>query len=592
MGNIVTKRKHQYSIYARIMIVLLANSFITFCLIFTIFYVNMKEKHEITTKNSIEKNLMNIRQEMDNIYSILADVSLLLSTDTEFIENINRYYTFEIDKYYQSTENILEFASLRHELQEKLNSLISFNHSVGTINYYPIKQKVPSTALNSTKKVIEFAKNETVKPLYFVGNLRIDSIHQSIENEKKYIISVIREIAYTEEEKYGIYIESNIDNIQRLFYNNRFSETSFFIITNTDGEVVFSENESVITNGNMLKLGAADEYNKGSYYLFQSPGNSYVIWEYVPVSSFQMNLFIWNWQFVIAIVVLLSLIFFLTFFIWRALCRPMKILSQEFQLMANGKKEDLIYTGITEYDHLLEEFYIARASADKLYSDLLQKEQKQKELEIERIFIQINPHFIHNTLNCIQWMARSDGNKDIEKMVILFTRVLNYNLGKEDIWVTVSDEINAMRNYVALQKMKKDSRLNMVTDVSVELMDCLIPRFILQPLIENAIKYNKCVNGNTIIRVATECLSQEWFVLSVWDNGNEMSEEVIADLSKGDMENSKLGIGLKFVSQMIRTYYGDEAEIYAENNFENGTKVSLKLPIHYREVDYDTSIDC
>lgn len=587
------KKHFQMTIYIWITLILLINTFVIFCLAFAIFYSGMKDKYELNVKNSISTNLTNVVQELNNSYEIMADMSLMLATDTEFLEKLDSLYLLQMDSKHQGTEELIKYTGLRNDLQKQLDKLISFNRVVGRISYYQTQQDNYLGELGLAHKISDGLEQGIIRTLYASGTIKVNAIHESVVEKNKNVISIIREINSDQVEGVNLYIESNADYVRNTFRNNRFSEDLIFAVTNMEGIVVFSENDSVISSGSVLKEGDAEKYyeSKG-YYLTRKQGIGYYIVGCIPSNCFHMNMLKWNWQMSVSMLIIVLLVVLITLFMWRMICKPLNIFGQEFQLLANYRQTNYKYTGISEFDNILEKFYKARENVDRLNQEILIKEQKQKELEIEKIMMQINPHFIHNTLNCIQWLARIDGNKDIEEIVTLFTRVLNYNLGKGDARVTVSDECAAMRNYIELQKIKNHVPLKMVMDIPTPLMDCLIPRFVLQPLIENSIKYARPADGNIIIRIAAEYLSKEWMLLSVWDNGTQMDENVIEDLRKEDIETSKLGIGLKFVRHMLETYCDEGTEIYAESSQENGSKVTMKLKIYYQEVSYDTGIDC
>jgi two-component system sensor histidine kinase YesM len=124
---------------------------------------------------------------------------------------------------------------------------------------------------------------------------------------------------------------------------------------------------------------------------------------------------------------------------------------------------------------------------------------------MEKLLSQINPHFLHNTLNSVQWMAREAGQDDIDKIVTLLVQVLHYNMGKQSLIVTIRDEIEALRNYIELQSIRYEDDLEFDIEVHPEALHVPVPRFLLQPMVENAIYHGKH-DTKSIITISVSCL--------------------------------------------------------------------------------------
>jgi two-component system sensor histidine kinase YesM len=211
-------------------------------------------------------------------------------------------------------------------------------------------------------------------------------------------------------------------------------------------------------------------------------------------------------------------------------------------------------------------------------------EKNKSRLEIEKLLIQINPHFLHNTLNTVQWLARMNGQKEIDRLVTLLAKVLHYNLGKQSIIVPVSEEIEALRNYVELQQIRYDYEFEVHIEVDPSVDKVLIPRFLLQPLVENAIYHGSSERNGTIAIVVTR-ISADQALLRVTDNGEGMNQEAIAALitNQDETKNRGLGIGLHYVNRLVKKYYGSEHLLQISSVVGTGTTIEIIIPIRTKE---------
>nr|WP_240548336.1 histidine kinase [Paenibacillus lignilyticus] len=221
-----------------------------------------------------------------------------------------------------------------------------------------------------------------------------------------------------------------------------------------------------------------------------------------------------------------------------------------------------------------------RTRIQDLIGDIELRETNKRQLEVEKLLYQINPHFIHNTLNTIQWLARMKGQTEIDQFVSVFTRILHYNLGKKGEIVPLRDELAAIHDYIALQRVRYDCEFQVVTDIDEGLLDTDVPRFILQPIVENAL-YHGLSDENGKITLDIHKVSDHYLIIEVIDNGEGMTAEEIAKVmleEKNPLRDSGLGIGLDYVKRVIQAHYGDDCLFSIDSRIGQGTTVTLKIP--------------
>jgi two-component system sensor histidine kinase YesM len=192
---------------------------------------------------------------------------------------------------------------------------------------------------------------------------------------------------------------------------------------------------------------------------------------------------------------------------------------------------------------------------------------------------QINPHFLYNTLNNVQWLARINGQKEISRLVSDLTKVLHYNLRRAGEMASVKDEIEILCSYVGIQQRRLDLHIDLRLEIDPAAVDCAIPRFILQPLVENAIMHGQ--RESISIAVVVQRTPEGGVKLEVRDSGAGMSSEtlraVLSHTWYGPAERAN-GLGIRYVKSLIDMVYGDRAVLSIESTAGHGTAVSLVLP--------------
>jgi two-component system sensor histidine kinase YesM len=200
-------------------------------------------------------------------------------------------------------------------------------------------------------------------------------------------------------------------------------------------------------------------------------------------------------------------------------------------------------------------------------------------LEVEKLLFQINPHFIHNTLDTVRWLARLNGQEQIERLVSILNKVLYYNMGKGGT-ATLGREIACLNDYVELQQIRYDFQFEVDIQAGDELMDVPIPRFILQPLVENSLYHGLGDDGWIEVKAGFE--GEDCIRIEVKDNGLGMHVEEIRRLLDSGIEERRktgMGIGIHYVNRMIKVQYGDRASLTINSELGIGTSIVLLIPI-------------
>lgn len=220
---------------------------------------------------------------------------------------------------------------------------------------------------------------------------------------------------------------------------------------------------------------------------------------------------------------------------------------------------------------------------NELIKENYEKQILLKETEFKALQSQINPHFLYNTLESINWLAKANKQPQISKMVESLAYLLRHSVNvKEDV-VTIRHELDLVSRYVTIQQYRFDDRLDFVLSVDDDVLDCRIPKLTVQPLIENAIHYalEQMMEPCTItIRAFRD---GERVHVIVKDNGPGMDEQFLEKLHKGEVKTRGTGIGLKNIDERTKLFFGEPYGLSIQSKQGCGTAVDVLLPFETEE---------
>jgi len=198
--------------------------------------------------------------------------------------------------------------------------------------------------------------------------------------------------------------------------------------------------------------------------------------------------------------------------------------------------------------------------------------------ELELLQAQINPHFLYNTLDSIAILAETQREEDVVTMVTSLSTFFRNSLNKGEDLISLQAERTQVTSYLEIQQIRYSDILRYEIDIPESLLDCRVPKLILQPLVENALYHGiKNRRGMGKITITGEAAGED-MILRVTDNGAGMAPEQIAALRAGIYEDKHTGLGLVNVHKRIRLYCGEGYGLSFESEPGRGTTVSVRLP--------------
>jgi len=265
------------------------------------------------------------------------------------------------------------------------------------------------------------------------------------------------------------------------------------------------------------------------------------------------------------------------------------------RITLDTKKQTFLeaYTIANSFNDMMDEITSLNRDIFNSYTKMYELEMSKRKAEIAYLRSQINPHFLYNTLTLICGMASENHTDGVIDITQALSRIYRYSIG-DDI-VSVRQEMEIIEAYVMIQTTRFENRFTVNYDVADNTMEALIPRMIIQPLVENAVKHGleKCLRKGTLTIGARRSSEDNTLVIWVYDTGVGISAERLASIrqlldgssfpSESEADNPMdshpdSSIGLYNVNKRINLLYGDPYRLHIDSEENIGTNIQIKIP--------------
>lgn len=525
-----------------------------------------------------------------------------------------------VKRFYKLSDELLEMESLRYFLLEELNSSgntelaesLSLRFQDLVHIYEDAVAIFAFDSFKTTRKQIRYVSNHRnvifseenpvheqewyLKASAADGKIVITSPHLQnfITRNYLWVVSFSRQIRneHSGDIEGTLLIDINIDEIKEICQRNS-SNIHYYFIMDAEGNIIFHPHDQLLYSGliteplNEIQDGSSESFqikidNQERIYLIRQIAVSG--WKivavtnvrelYAPVQASVKFLLLW---FVLGLAFLL----FFSRFISSRILNPIKSLRDSMSKVEYGQFDNFVR--VPEYNEigvLARDFNIMLGKIQDLLELNAQENHKLRISDFKTLQSQINPHFLYNTLDSVIWMAAKNRKEDVISMVSSLSKLLRQSFASNRSLVSLEEEYEHVRQYCIIQKLRYQDQLDYFLDLPEDCKVVLVPRLILQPIIENSIYHGiKEQEGGGEIRLKSKhCGNHLEIIIS--DNGPGADiHELERFIESDERAHTRQSVGLKNIHDRLKILFGDEAGISFRPHLHQGLEVILTIPL-------------
>lgn len=381
-------------------------------------------------------------------------------------------------------------------------------------------------------------------------------------------------------------------SLRSLYKDSIPYDGSLYAITNNEGIVISSDNESFPVGSRIPEnlfpyLGTSGyvtyDYNRETNLLCYDTLNERGFFSFalIPMKNLtqnavrKMRYLLW-----ICALILILLAALVAFVLSRTITRPIAALTKAaIRVSQSDFSANTPIPRGRDFKVLTESFNHMEKEISRLIHENYEISIREKETQLMALTMQINPHFLYNTLNTINMLAIQNDDDETAELIVSLSEMLQYTCKDSSDQAPLSDEIGWVSNYLFLMAKRYNGLFRTVFDITEDLMDCRIPKFILQPLAENSILHGfSDIQKEGILTLAIS-KSENSLCIEVRDNGIGMDEEQLKKYIQAICVDGHVGISN--VHRRLSLIYGENYKIHVVSAPGEGTSIKIWIPLEY-----------
>ena len=272
----------------------------------------------------------------------------------------------------------------------------------------------------------------------------------------------------------------------------------------------------------------------------------------------------------------------------RRTMSPLRQLGRKMSYVAKGDFNQYAeVTGDGEIQELAKSYNRMLHDINHYVDSIIEIQKQKRQAEIHALQMQINPHYIYNTLTSIKWLIMQGDTVKSTKAIDAFIKLLRSTISKSDEYISVEEEIENLKKYMNINEIRYGEKIKTEFFISINEPDQLmIPKMILQPFIENAFFHGfpEGQNGEIFVCVREKA---EKLIVEIIDNGVGMDERQVNELENGKSSRKSehfTGIGINNIRDRLKLIYENQYELKIKSLLGEGTTVTVVLPIQHKEI--------
>ena len=483
---------------------------------------------------------------------------------------------------------ISSYLSEKYKYNSMISSTIVVFKEKTTMEYYTY-----SNVAGATYASISDFKNNAM--------IQIKSVAQRMGTNTKFIeigehLYLVRNLVTSDYNPYAIIVmEINKSNMFKSMDNVVWRENGAIFL---DGDMVCEPDYENDINNEKFKIYADNnKRNYGEVTETESnyDSNNYTVNLYTRCNNQQFTYivklnqmevlnesftYVYIYVLIILITILLAALTF--YYFYRNINKPISDLMEMSEKIEEGEYGITLpaFEGNKEFGKLIDTFNNMSLGLEESFNRIYAEEVALRDANMQALQSQINPHFLNNTLEIINWKARMSGNHDVSGMIESLGVMMEATMNrKKEKFITIEEELKYVDAYLYIIHQRFGSRFHFDKDVDENLLNLKIPRLIVQPIVENAVEHGGDKEGNIIGSLKIYADYNNLYIV-VHNNGN-MTEADKAKieilLSDQKLEENVHNIGIRNVNMRLKLLYGENSGLSIENVDDNLTESKLKI---------------
>ena len=427
-------------------------------------------------------------------------------------------------------------------------------------------------------------------------------VQHIISGERPWVITLsrgIRNFSNSGEKEGVFFIDLNYSAISELCDQNTIGKKGYAFILDESGNIVYhpqqqqlynelqTENISLIMNAKTDVVTAGKGDDEKIYALSHSETTGWTIVGCMNMSELLKNSRKARSIYVLVALGLIAIALVISSEIARNITFPIQKLRDSMKRVQKGdfSAAEIEAYSDNEIGSLTRSFNVMTHKIQDLMAQNIQEQEQKRKIELKALQSQINPHFLYNTLDSIIWMAEGKKNEEVVLMTASLARLLRQSISIENELVTIGQEIEYVRSYLTIQKMRYKDKLEFEINVDPRITHAQIIRLVLQPIVENAIYHGlKYKESKGMLKVHGYELGER-IIIDITDDGVGMDEETLKHIyDKHKVNYHSNGVGVYNVQQRLVLYYGKEYGIIYHSEKGKGTTATVVIPKKQEDV--------
>lgn len=551
----------------------------------TAIIVNLSEDIFVNTYGkSQEKVFLQIEKELNHYHENLSKT----------IDSVEVSWAFRIyfsDKEMNSTRTFRNF----YKMDEDLKNAIPTNISDVSVMLVGLNEKTylnrEETIISSAKEILEsdVSKKAMEKKGSIVYQYADSGFTSTTRNTP--VVMATKALCYPESgEMYAlIYVTMKEEDMEK-FYQHFTSEYANFYMTDSQGKIISTNQKGVLENKLGKNLRVAEKEEKLRCDAMENGKEVIVLQKYLPYYNYTMYGVIdsrnalgrlYNIPMLGGVCAAIAMgVIIATYFFVKQTTKPLSVLVNKMANARNEKYDGQIeVTGSYEIQELTSTYNAMLEDLNRYIEELMNVQKEKRKAEISALQMQINPHYVYNTLASIKWLIYQGEIEKSTKAIDAFISLLRSTIGNTDEYTTVEKEIENLKNYVFINNTRYGDKVQVEYFVNFGCEECQIPKMILQPFVENAFfhafPYERKGKITILVRKLDDNLQ-----IQIIDDGVGIDQKRLKEISEGNTKTEHFtGIGVNNVDDRLKLLYGSQYGILIESEENKGTRITVCIPV-------------